>query len=135
MLKACSEQVRLIGMKKIIELDYYSRFEGYLEIQFILEFSSQKKVIKIWDGYFNSIMECIKPSLAGWTGLAYYYHLDIGWYDESPWEIPDLELALEQFRTIYLPEQKEEEQVILASIIQLLEEACILNEKVYIDYS
>jgi len=33
----------------------------------------------MWSGYFDSIMNAIKPNSNGWDGLSYYFHLHKGW--------------------------------------------------------
>jgi hypothetical protein len=85
-------------------------------------------------------MEQIEPSKErGWTGLAYYYHLCIGWEEEKNWQIPNLAEALLQFKKISLPMKGEyshsiyecSEQV-LAEIINMLSEAIERKLSVYI---
>ena len=45
----------------------------------------------------------IEPSEEdGWTGLAYYRNLLLGWYREENWYIPNLEEALSQLQSIEL---------------------------------
>ncbi len=79
--------------------DFYTGYEGEGEIQFIHVLNNgNKNIIRIWDGYFDDIMEKIEPESSGWTGLAYYYNLAEGWYDESPWKIPNLLETLQQIR-------------------------------------
>lgn len=79
--------------------DFYTGYEGEGEIQFIHVLDNgNKNIIRIWDGYFDDIMEKIEPEASGWTGLAYYYNLAEGWYDESPWKIPNLIETLQQIK-------------------------------------
>ena len=86
-------------MDKII--DFYKGFEGEGETQFILQLKDKTKtIVKIWDGFVDDIMDKIEPEANGWTGLAYYYNLDEGWFDDSPWMIPSIEEALDQFRQV-----------------------------------
>lgn len=59
---------------------YYSEFEGEPEIILsIEEKNGYKREFGIWGGYFDTIMLQVKPKEEGWTSLAYYYHLNIGW--------------------------------------------------------
>lgn len=68
---------------------YYEGFEGEPEIRLIRgEENEEKYILSIWVGYFNSIMDAVVPVETGWTSLAYFYHLQEGWYKESPWQIP-----------------------------------------------
>lgn len=82
-------------------LDFYSGYEGEGEIRFIqLLENGNTNTIRIWDGYFDDIMEKIEPEVSGWTSLAYCYHLATGWYDESPWQIPNITDALKQMEQV-----------------------------------
>lgn len=79
--------------------DFYKGYEGEGEIQFIQVLDNDNRnVIRIWDGYFVDIMEKIEPEASGWTGLAYCYNLAEGWYDESPWQIPNLMKVFQQIK-------------------------------------
>lgn len=120
-------------MSEIYE-KYYDGFEGDDEIIFTLEKKNgEKKEFGIWDGYFDDIMNQIKPEENGWTGLAYYYQLVIGWYDESPWEVKILLESYEQLKNIDINSLKyDEEKEILIKILSMFEEAIDNGEKLYI---
>lgn len=120
-------------MKKIIN-DYYSGFEGEGEIQFIhLHSNGDESVIRIWDGYFDDIMEQFEPEGNGWTGLAYYYNLCEGWNDSSPWKIPDVHDALRQFKGLRIKNMRfKESHKVLSEIFNLLTKALEQNEDVWI---
>ena len=47
---------------------YYRGYEGEPEIGF---YTIKEKIV-IWAGFFDDIMEQMKPSRYGWTGIAYY---------------------------------------------------------------
>ncbi len=80
---------------------YYEGFEGDEEILLRLYVHDKEiEQLGVWSGYFNSIVQTIKPQKDGWTGLAYYYHLAIGWYDEENWVVPDLRLFYEQLMEV-----------------------------------
>ncbi|UAC49997.1 dihydroorotate dehydrogenase (quinone) [Bacillus aquiflavi] len=113
--------------------DYYTGFEGYPEIVFYIKIGEKREVIRIWDGYFDNIMQKIQPNDDGWHSLAYYYHLDEGWYEDSPWKIPNNKDALQQLQTINIKLLDKKEQIILKEIINLLKEN--LNSDIYIEYS
>ena len=87
------------GMEQIND-NYYKGFEGEPEIQFICRKGETSETFVIWEGYFDQIMRLIKPDDDGWKGLAYYYHMCLGWYEESPWVVQDLHTALKQFESI-----------------------------------
>ena len=45
--------------------------------------NGETKSYGIWDGYFDCIIESIKPTGPVWDGFLYHYHLVDGWYDED----------------------------------------------------
>lgn len=47
---------------------------------------------------YNQKYYAILPEQTGWTGLACYYHLHEGWYEESPWQIPDVGIVYNQLK-------------------------------------
>lgn len=115
---------------------YYDGFEGEPKITFCLvENNIIVEKVGIWDGYFNEIMKMIQPEKEGWTGLAYYYHLYIGWYEEDEWLIPDVLKAYEQLTEIRFDKLKNrEEKEILILITNLLKKAIDNKGQVYIIY-
>lgn len=115
---------------------YYDGFEGEPKITFCLvENNIIVEKVGIWDGYFNEIMKMIQPEKEGWTGLAYYYHLYIGWYEEDEWLIPDVLKAYEQLTEIRFGKlRNREEKEILALITNLLKKAIDNKKQVYIIY-
>lgn len=113
----------------IIDNKYYLGYEGEKEIQFI----TKKRTMILWEGFFDDIMEQFKPSSNGWSGLPYYYHLAIGWYDESPWKISDLKGCLHQFTNLDITNCRfEESHTILTEICGMLSEAIQEDNDVWI---
>ncbi|AIS61075.1 Uncharacterised protein [Listeria ivanovii subsp. londoniensis] len=112
--------------------DYYKGFEGYPEIDFYVYINGEKMGIEMWDGYFDKIMNELSPINGKWTSLAYYYHLDEGWYDESPWEIPNNKEALELLETVETSQLDVISHEILLKLINLLKEN--INNTIYIEY-
>lgn len=119
-----------------IKIDkYYKGFEGEPEIQIILDCPyGRKQILQIWSGYFDNIMNAVKPESNGWTGLAYYYHLDEGWYDESPWKIEDVSAAINQLREIDGTILDKVTQEVLNAVCKVFEEAQAAKETVWISY-
>jgi len=113
---------------------YYKGYEGEPEIQFIEELAiDQKKIISIWSGYFDDIMNIIKPTDAGWKGIALYYHLYTGWYEESPWQLVDIEEALAQFQQLDRDKLTfEKSKYLLQEICDLLQESVDNKKKIWI---
>lgn len=116
------------GVKmKYINNNYYNGFEGEPEIQFICKKGYDTEVFVMWEGYFDQIMSLVKPDKEGWKGLAYYYNMYLGWYEESPWIIQDLHLALKQFESIDNRVISKKAGIILKILCDMLRDA-ILNE-------
>lgn len=115
---------------------FYVGFEGEPQITFcLLENNIIIEKLCIWDGYFNEIMKMIQPNKEGWIGLAYYYHLYIGWYEENEWFIPNILEAYEQIKNIHFDECRyQEEKEICVLICKLLKRALDNNGRVYIIY-
>ncbi|MBF2703818.1 dihydroorotate dehydrogenase (quinone) [Listeria welshimeri] len=113
--------------------DYYKGFEGYPEIDFYTYINEEKTGIEMWEGYFDKIMNELSPVDGKWVSLAYFYHLDEGWYDESPWVIPDNKKALEQFETIEIKVLDNVTQEIILKLIKLLKDN--LDSEIFIEYS
>ena len=115
---------------------FYDGFESEPQITFcLLEDDATTEKVGIWDGYFNEIMKMIQPEKEGWTGLAYYYHLYTGWYEEDEWFIPNISEVYEQLMSINIDEIKyEEEKEILSLITRLIKKAIDHKGRVYIIY-
>ncbi|KQY91211.1 hypothetical protein ASD24_24175 [Paenibacillus sp. Root52] len=116
-------------------IDFYKGYEGEPEIQ--ISYSSKNEgsvTLRIWEGYFDNIMMGIKADSNHWTALAYYYHLHEGWYENSPWVIPDIDAALEQLELVNKAEFYDETQEILKHFIEILMNAKSNNEEVWIAY-
>lgn len=113
---------------------YYEGFEGEPKIQFIKSSSNgDRLVLSLWDGYFNDIMELIKPLESGWVGLAYYYHLCIGWEEERPWKMPSPNDALQQLKALDTDNIRFlKSKDVLVDICELLAEAITQNDTVWI---
>lgn len=115
---------------------YYKGFEGEAEIIFCLEKpSSEKYEFGIWEGFFRRIIKKVQAKEGYWTGLAYYYHLDKGWYEESPWQVENLKEAYEQLAEINKDSlEYHEEKEILEIILDMFREAIENNYTMYISY-
>lgn len=108
---------------------FYYGYEGEKAIKF----STEEKNLIIWEGFFDDIMEQFEPDSAGWKGLPYYYHLAIGWRDESPWKIPDIENCLQQFEKVNLSKCRFlESEEVRSELCNLFREAIRKNSGVWI---
>lgn len=119
-----------------IDEKYYLGFEGEPEIIFtVVQKNNEKREIGMWEGYFDKIIKQIEPKDGKWVALAYYYHLDIGWYEESPWVIENLPEVYDQLGEIN-KENLEciEQREVLDIILSMLRGAIDNNDKVFISY-
>ena len=114
-----------------IEIDLYTSHGGYGviatdEIIFEIETDKYKKRLRVYDGYFDIIMEYVGLSEDGtWTGLAYYYHCDPCWENGDWWKIPNLEESLSQLKSVNIPDDEvmqETRTLALPEIIKILSE-------------
>ena len=119
-----------------IDEKYYDGFEGSPEMIFtLLKRNGEKKEFGIWEGYFWGIIDRIEPTVNGWTGLAYYYHLDIGWFEESPWLVENLVESYEQLKEVDISSlEYNEQKEVIKKIINILKEAIDNEEELYISY-
>lgn len=116
----------------MINNTYYSGFEGEPEIQFILNRGSGNYVLSIWEGYFDRIMSLLKPDDTGWTGIAYYYHMYTGWYDEDMWIVEDIIDSYNKFKSIPKEHLCKNSKAVLEEICKLFSEAVLNNYSVII---
>lgn len=118
-----------------INKKFYNGFEGEPEMTFcLMENGVTVEKIGIWDGYFDNIMKLVRSGEEGWTGLAYFYHLCIGWYEEDNWLMPNISEAYRQLAGIDSEELEKEEKEVLILIVNLLKRAMDNGGKVYIVY-
>lgn len=121
----------------MIELvkDYYIGFEGEPEI--IISIKEKGKIsdfIRIWEGYFNNIMQQVECDNGKWTSLAYYFNLEVGWYDESPWLVENVKEAYRQLNSIDINELQDIEREVLKGILSCFEYAMENQLDVFISY-
>ncbi|NOJ81601.1 hypothetical protein [Myxococcus xanthus] len=113
--------------------DFYVGFEGEPEIRFVVNgVGVPEQVLRIWDGYFDAIVERIELESGQWTGLALPYHLHEGWYDGAPWKVPDLVHVLGQWRRIRTAGLSPQCLEVHAAVLELLNTAVECNAEVWI---
>lgn len=115
-----------------INQKYYKGFEGEPEIHFICNKGIDNDVIIIWEGYFDQIMRLLQPEENGWTGLAYYYNMYLGWYEEDSWAMENIDIVINQLKKIKYEDLSNETSEVLRMIIDMLKYACDNNFDVYI---
>jgi len=113
---------------------YYKGYEGESEVQFIkTKNDGNRAILSIWDGYFDDIVEQIEPTESGWVGLAYHFHMYTGWYNESPWMIPNPLETLEQLTSLNISKCRlEKSKEVLKKICRFMTDALEQSESVWI---
>ncbi|OWR31281.1 hypothetical protein CDO73_07725 [Saccharibacillus sp. O23] len=131
--------------KKETNSIYYLGFEGYPEIDLISKNNMDIKTLKLWVGYFETILDLMSQYEDIEGGILYEYYLHNGWYEESPWELKNLESAIQLFKDFNL-EQIDEKMLqesssivpilpkVACEIADFLEQALSSKSEVYICY-
>lgn len=113
--------------------DFYTGFEGEPEIRFETKSrGTLHRSVRMWVGYFDDLMDQARPERDGWTGMARAYHEAEGWYDESPWKVPDVGSALMQWKNIDTDHLGRIEKTIHASVLALMCEAFECKDELWI---
>ncbi len=116
--------------------DFYIDYEGEPEIVIKrIEGGGREHMLSLWSGFFGEIMNLIKPAPNGWTGLVYYYHMQEGWYEESPWELKNIQDAITQLKKINELELCDKSKLVLKLIFNELENASRNGDKIEISYN
>jgi hypothetical protein len=102
------------------ENDFYAGYEGEPEYIFRIE-RQPTSFLRIWGGYIDAIMNAVTPGPSGWHSLAKFYHLDEGWFEESPWRIPELPAALDQLHAVDSSELDEQPKRVLTALCELFQ--------------
>nr|WP_318539755.1 hypothetical protein [Terribacillus saccharophilus] len=117
----------------MINNKYYDGFEGEPKLAF---FNDRHKFI-IWNGYFEIILDSLLDTELKKEGLLKEYFNHEGWYDDSPWMIPDISLTIRQLKQFDLNkvEQSENIKVVLPELVQeIIKFIVSSNERVWIEY-
>ena len=117
--------------------DYFKGFEGESELKIFQKNENEEIEVTmlIWIGYFNSIIEEIKPNKDGsWEGISLYYHTSTGWYDISPWRCEALQLFTMQLESINKNKLNIECQEILTILIDVFNESIYSSKHIYFEY-
>jgi len=105
--------------------EFCAGFEGEPEISFVSFVPGGNMVasVRMWVGYFDSIMSTLKPSDNGWTGIALPYHLGEGWYEGGSWTVPDINALISQWSQVDLDSLKHPEREVHFAVAELLTDA------------
>lgn len=123
---------------------HYIGFEGEPEITFANgDKDNYLSTLTIWNGYFETILDCMLDSKQEVVGILNDYCLHEGWYDESSWLIEDVDLLINQMKNVFiylnskydsLNDLRKSLPVVVSDIIQFLEESLHKHERVYLLY-
>lgn len=134
---------KLILRKKLLSnktkiIDFYKGFEGYPEIHIFHKDSEENLILllKLWEGYFDSIIRLIEPNSEGyWEGFALDYHTfkvyDV-WGNEEPWKCEDKNLLLTQLKQIETENLDKETVSIHQITLKMIKDAIDSENEIYI---
>jgi hypothetical protein len=120
------------------EVDFYKGFDAEPELIISQKDFSGNNInsIKLWIGFFDSIIELIKPNLKGeWEGITLYYHTHTGWYDNALWKCEEVILFIQQLESIEKLQLDVRSQLILEILIEILKESISSKTVVYFEYN
>ncbi|MDR1284791.1 MAG: hypothetical protein LBJ88_01160 [Campylobacteraceae bacterium] len=118
-------------------INFYKGFEREPKIE-LVQMNKQgniKKILELWIGYFDEIVEKIKPNENGqWEGVPLFYHTETGWYDDENWKCSDLILFYEQLRQIKDNIYDEKVKKIYSELIMTVDNCVINQDDLYFRY-
>ena len=82
--------------------DFYSGYEGKPETTILQQSKDRQNIVilKLWEAYFDRIIELIEPNEKGCReGAAIHYNLATGWFDDGSWECENVPLFLKQLES------------------------------------
>ncbi|WP_239257265.1 hypothetical protein [Listeria ilorinensis] len=117
----------------MINSKFYEGFEGEAEVSFV---SNDNKLV-IWNGYFETILDNLLDSNVDKSGMLEAYLNLEGWYEDSPWLIVDVPLAVDQLNCFDVSKVrqtslKDNLEEVVRTIISFLEENGL--SQIYIEY-
>ena len=113
--------------------DFYTGFEGEPEYIFLID-SAPTRRLRIWSGYVDSILMALEAKKPEWVSIFKFYQLEEGWFDESPWVVPDVQIAFEQLTLLHSSELEGAVQSVYLALCTLFQEAIQTNRNVMIFY-
>ncbi|TQR38694.1 hypothetical protein [Brevibacillus brevis] len=130
---------------EMINSSYYVGFEGEPELTLIYENLNDRYELRLWNGYFETLLDCMFEQVIDQSGILYEYSIYEGWYEESPWEIKNIKEAIQLFKSFDANKLTEDRDKVskniistlpaLASdIVKFLEQAITNGNRVFIVY-
>lgn len=79
-----------------VNKEFYNGFEGEPEVEFICKINENIDKFVIWQGYFEGLLAgCFRDNIKEGGLLHSYINVD-GFYDESPWKIPNIAIVIDE---------------------------------------
>lgn len=101
---------------------YYIGYEGQPEILIVFENSAEKNILKMWNGYFETLLDLMCQYESTDNGILQEYYAHEGWYEGSPWEIQDLDLAIHLFKSFNVSKVTDEQIENVKNVVPTLPE-------------
>lgn len=125
----------------MIDNSYNQGFGAEKEVIIYCITPSGRDGYEIWDGYFENLLDgCYHDQIAK-GGILYGYMTQGDWFDESPWKIVDVPLAINEMKLFsedHIPQMHimfKELRVIQQKLLSLLQYASEHGYDVYIEYN
>ncbi|KOY14297.1 hypothetical protein [Paenibacillus xylanivorans] len=85
--------------EELVNDSFYIGFEGQPEILILFDNLTEKNILKMWNGYFETLLDLMCQYEPSNEGILHEYYAHEGWYEESPWEIQNLDAAIHLFKS------------------------------------
>ncbi|TKI56923.1 hypothetical protein E8L90_16430 [Brevibacillus antibioticus] len=130
---------------EMINSSYYVGFEGEPELTLIYENLNDRYELRLWNGYFETLLDCMFEQVTDQSGILYEYSIYEGWYEESPWEIKNIKEAIQLFKSFDATKLTEDRvkvskniiatlPALASDIVTFLEQAITNGNRVFIVY-
>jgi hypothetical protein len=120
-------------------INFYEGYEGEPELQMICKRDNENIVVmRLWIGFFDSILTLIKPGKDGfWEGIPLYYHTVTGWHDVEEWECTHENklLFFEQLNAVDSNDLNESTKLVLIELRNMVSMCIKLDYKLYLAYT
>lgn len=116
----------------MVDNHFYEEHQGEPQIELICEKEQDADKWIIWENYVDQIIRLIEPVKKGWIGSEYYNKMYLSLFEDSEWEVSDLNSALDQFKSIDLKQLDEKLQELVVLFCSVLEKSIKASYKVII---
>ena len=113
--------------------DFYIGFEGEPEYTF-RHTNEQDRLVRMWGGHFDAIMAEVCAGVSRMSSLSKFHQLCEGWFNESPWVVPNVAEALSQLQSVDVSHLEGEIQKVHAALYQLFQDSLATKSGIEILY-